>query len=132
MPYVKVAHEVDPKQKLIEEIGDISSLKVLHHQVLVAVYQRPRTAMLGGKTFHLADTTVAEDRFQSKVGLIVAMGPTAFANTGEWKWDEEFNIHDWIVFPPSSGWNVTVNGVLCRMLPDTGVKMKSPDPDMIY
>lgn len=129
---MKINHEVDPKQKLIEEIGDLSEISVQHHLVLVAVYQRPKTALLGGKTFHLTDSTVDEDRYQSKVGLIVAKGPKAFTPNAEWTWEEEFNVHDWIVFPPSSGWNVTVNGVLCRLLPDSSIKMKSGDPDRVY
>jgi hypothetical protein len=133
MAYIKINHEVDPKQKLIDEIGDISGSKILNNQVLVAVYQRPEKTTLGGREWHIANQTLSEDKYQSKVGLIVSYGPTAFQDPeGVWFNGVNIDLHDWVVFPPSSGWNVTVNGVLCRLIDDVRIKIVPPDPDIFY
>jgi len=133
MPYVKIDHKVDPKEKLLAEIGDLSDITVFNNNILVAVYQRPTTVTLGGKEFHLADKTVEEDRYQSKVGLVLKMGPTAFNDPdGQWFQGVEVKEHDWIVIPPSAATSMIVKGVLCRLMADTQVKMHVSDPDAVY
>jgi co-chaperonin GroES (HSP10) len=123
-------HETDPKQKILEEIGDLSNIEILNNQILCAVYVRPTKTKSG---LYLADQTTAEDRFQGKVGLLIGMGPSAFQDeSGQWFADSSFKLHDWLVFRPSDGWNVTINGVLCRMLSDTQVKMRIPAPDVVW
>ena len=130
MPAMQMLHETDPKKSLLDAIGDVSAVEILNNQVLVAVYIRPKKTKSG---IYLADQTTDEDRYQSKVGLIVAKGPTAFdPNAGEWFSGVEFNMHDWLVFRPSDGWNITVNGVLCRMLADTQIKGKIDQPDRVW
>jgi hypothetical protein len=44
----------------------------------------------------------------------------------------KIELDDWIVFRPSEGWAITVNGVLCRMLDDTSVRGKIDVPDKIW
>lgn len=123
-------HETDPKQKILEEIGDLSDIEILNNQILCAVYVRPTKTKSG---LYLADQTTAEDRFQGKVGLLIGMGPSAFQDeSGQWFADSSFKLNDWLVFRPSDGWNVTINGVLCRMLSDTQVKMRIPAPDVVW
>jgi co-chaperonin GroES (HSP10) len=130
MPYAPMMHEVDPKNKILEEIGDISKFEVFNNQILVAVYIRPQKTKSG---IYLSDKTTDEDRFQSKVGLIVARGPDAFKDeTGEWFNGVTIGNHDWVVFRPSDGWNVTVNGVLCRMMQDVQVRARVSHPDVAY
>lgn len=133
---MKINHEVDPRQKILDELGDISGLKITNNNVLVAVYQRPTTTMLGGKTFYVADKVMDEDRYQSKVGMIVAHGPTAFNDpTGEWFQGVEYKLHDWIVTPASAAYSMMVHGVMCRLVPDTSIKMKVDipnDQDTVY
>ena len=123
-------HDIDPKQKILEAIGDLSNVEILNNQILCAVYVRPPKTKSG---LYLADQTTAEDRFQGKVGLLIGMGPSAFQDeSGQWFADSSFKLHDWLVFRPSDGWNVTINGVLCRMLSDTQVKMRIPAPDVVW
>tara|TARA_R110000868_G_scaffold87298_8_gene244321 strand:- start:2704 stop:3081 length:378 start_codon:yes stop_codon:yes gene_type:complete len=123
-------HEVDPKKKLIDEIGDISNFEIFNNNILVAVYQRPAKTKSG---LYLTDKTTEEDRFQSKVGLLLKVGPRAFEPNAEgWFDGVEFNLNDWIVFRPSDGWTVTVNGVLCRILSDTQVRGRSDQPDRVW
>lgn len=136
MPYLKVEHEIDPKQKILDELGDIEGkIKLTNNQVAVVVYQRPNTAVVGGKTFFLADDTLKEDQYQSKVGLIVAKGPTAFQSSPEWVFAEDdsiFELHSWVALPPSAANSIMINGVLCRLCQDTVIKAWVADPDCIY
>lgn len=136
MPYMKINHEVDPKDKLLADIGEITdAIKLTNNNVLVAVYQRPTTTMLGGKTFYVADKVMDEDRYQSKVGLIVAVGPTAFAKADDWQFlgeDGDFKLHDWVVLPAAAAQSMMVNGVMCRICPDASIKAWVGDPDLAY
>lgn len=134
MPHIKMTHSVDPKQSIIDAIGDISDLKVLHNHVIAAVYIRPEKTSSG---IYLPDTHRDEDKFQSKVGLIIAFGDKAFQEpTGVWDWGD-IKLHDWIVFRPSDGWNLSIRGkdggsVLCRRLQDTSIEGVIKDPDMVW
>jgi co-chaperonin GroES (HSP10) len=123
-------HEVDPAKKIIEEIGDLSKIELFNNQILVGVYIRPQKTKSG---LYLSDKTTEEDRFQSKVGLLLKLGPRAFeANDEGWFDGEKFNLNDWLVFRPSDGWSITVHNVLCRILTDTQVKMRVPNPDEVW
>ncbi len=130
MPHMTMEHEVDPKKKILDEIGDISTFEIFNNNILVAVYQRPAKTKSG---IFLTDKTTEEDRFQSKVGLLVKMGSRAFEPNDEgWFDGVKFELSDWITFRPSDGWNITVNGVLCRMLSDTQVRGRSKHPDEVW
>lgn len=130
MPFMLMEHEVDPAKKIVEEIGDLSKIELFNNQILVGVYIRPQKTKSG---LYLSDKTTDEDRFQSKVGLLLKMGPRAFEPNDEgWFDGETFNLNDWLVFRPSDGWSITINGVLCRILIDTQVKMRIPNPDQAW
>jgi hypothetical protein len=124
-------HEVDPKEALLKQIGDsYKDFDIFNTQVLLAVYIRPEKTKGG---IMLANKTRDEDRYQSKVGLILKKGPSAFVDD-EGKWFNGLTISegDWLVFRPSDGWNLTINGVLCRMLDDTSTRMRIKHPDDVY
>lgn len=130
MKQLQMDHDGDPKQKLIDEVGDLSQIEIFNNQILAAVYIRPEKTKSG---LYLSDKYRDEDKYQSKVGLILKMGPSAFNDeTGEWFEGISFSNHDWVVFRPSDGWSVTVNGVLCRMLSDTQVKARIQSPDQVW
>ncbi len=130
MPYMIMDHEIDPKQKILDEIGDTSTFEIFNNNILVAVYQRPAKTKSG---IILTDKTTEEDRFQSKVGLLVKIGSRAFEPNDEgWFEGVTFKLNDWITFRPSDGWNITVNGVLCRMLSDTQVRGRQQYPDEVW
>jgi co-chaperonin GroES (HSP10) len=97
---------------------------------LVATYIRPQKTKSG---IYLTDKTTEEDKFQSKVGLLVKTGPSAFEENDEgWFQGEEFELNDWLVFRPSDGWSITIHGVLCRILSDTQVKGRVQNPDEVW
>jgi len=118
------------KDDLLSTIGDIKKFEVFNNQVLVATYTRPEKTRGG---IFLPEKAKDEDKYQSKVGLILKMGPSAFVDESQgWFKGVSINEHDWIIFRPSDGWQMLVNGVPCRMLDDTVVRGRLPDPDMIW
>ena len=129
MPQMMMDHDGDPRQKLLEELGDISEIELFHNQVLLAVYLRPTKTKSG---LILTDSHVDEDRYQSKVGLLVKSGPQAFEQDGNWFSGLNFADHDWLVFRPSDGWSITVNGVLCRIFDDINIRGRVPPPDAVW
>jgi co-chaperonin GroES (HSP10) len=132
MPQREMVHELDPKENLKSQIGDkIDDLEIYNNQILVAIYIRPQKTKTG---IYLPDSIVAEDQYQSKIGLVLTKGPSAFAvsEDSEWFKDIDVEVGDWIVFRPSDGWPVTINNVLCRMLDDTSVRGKVVHPDTIW
>jgi co-chaperonin GroES (HSP10) len=130
MSNIAMAHEKDPREALLKEVGDLSGVEIFNMQVLVAVYIRPEKTKSG---IILSDKTRDEDRFQSKVGLIVKKGPSAFVDDdGKWFSGLDIKEGDWIVFRPSDGWNVTVNGTLCRMLDDMSIRGRISHPDQVW
>lgn len=130
MPFMVMAHDADPRDEKLRELGDISGFEVSRNDVLVAIYMRPQKTKSG---IILTDQTVDEDRYQSKVGLVVGMGPSAFDEDYKAKFgDTVYELNDWVVFRPSDGWNITVNGVLCRMLDDTRLRGRVDQPDLVW
>jgi co-chaperonin GroES (HSP10) len=130
MPYVRMTHDVDPKKVILDELGDITDIELYHNQLLIAIYIRPEKTKSG---LYLSSQTRDEDKYQGKVGLVVKKGPDAFRDdTGKWFRDVSISEHDWVYFRPSDGWQVTVHGVLCRIIDDTDIRGRLPAPDVIW
>ena len=130
MPHMVMTHDEDPKDAILAALGDIEKFKVFHNEVVVAVYLRPEKTKSG---IFLPDSHRDEDRHQSKVGLVVKMGPEAFDDpNGNWFRDVNVKLHDWVVYRPSDGWSITVNNVLCRALKDVNIRGSIPHPDMVW
>lgn len=120
----------DSKESLRAEIGDISGMEIAHNQIIVAIYKRPERTKGG---IILTDNTRGEDEYQSKVGLVLAVGPTAFNDPeGQWSWPPNMGVGDWIYFRASDGWGVKVNGVMCRQMDDTRVRGRLDTPERIW
>ena len=130
MPAMIMEHHVDPAKALLDTIGDISNVEVFNNQLLVAVYIRPEKTKSG---ILLPGQTRDEDKYQSKVGLVLKKGPSAFEDTnGEWFKDVNINVNDWIIMRSSDGWSITVNNVLCRMIDDMNVRGRVDHPDRVW
>jgi co-chaperonin GroES (HSP10) len=127
---MQMHHEEDPKDKILKELGDISDVEIFNNQVLLAVYIRPEKTKSG---IYLSDKVKDEDRFQGKVGLLVKRGPAAFVDDGEWFSGMDFSeAKDWLIYRPSEGWQITVNGVLCRIFQDVDIKGRISHPDRVF
>lgn len=126
----------DPKGSLLNAIGDISGFEPFHNLILVATYIAPEKTKGG---IIRPDHTLAEDRFQGKVGLVLKAGPTAFK-------DDAVNHFggvsvtpgDWVIYNASDGYEMFFvdetrrAGTACRLLEDANVKARIDDPESIY
>lgn len=130
MAKMEMNHDVDPANRLLEDLGDVSNVELFNNNVLVAVYIRPEKTKSG---IYISNKTIDEDRYQGKVGLLVKTGSKAFSTeSDEWFKDVVVKHGDWLVFRPSDGWSINVNGVLCRIMPDVQVKGRIDSPDRVW
>lgn len=135
-------HDVDPKHAILAAVGDLSHIRLLHNQVLVATYIRPK-ATKGG--ILLPDSTRQEDEYQGKVGLVLRKGPLAFQDDATNAFHgQDVYVGDWIAYRQSDGWQVVLRGdsagtaapeswrkgeYHCRMLQDIDIKAVLTTPD---
>lgn len=107
-----------------------SGVELLGNRVLAAKYIRPDKTKGG---IILTDQAKTEDKWQGKVGMIVAMGPSAFVETdGKWFGGKAFKIGDWIMYRNSAGTDMEVNGVECKQLEDDSIIGRIDDPTRIW
>jgi co-chaperonin GroES (HSP10) len=129
MPFMVMEHEKDPRQDLLEKIGNIDDIEIFNNQVLCAVYVRPEKTKSG---IYVTQVSREEDKIQGKVGLILKKGEAAFADDGEWFSGVTFDLHQWVVFRPSDGWSITINNVLCRIIDDINIRGRVQHPDQVW
>jgi len=133
MPNAKMKHEKDPKQEILEQLGDISGYE-LNDEVLIATYKRPEKT-LGG--IIIAQSNLNEDMFQSKAGLVVKIGPNAYPPElmdveGQTPPYIPVKLYDWVVIRPSDGWALEVNFVHCRHVHPKFIRSRTPAPGMVW
>lgn len=130
MPPMKMAHAKDPRDELLNEVGDIQEVEIFNNQILCAIYIRPQKTASG---IILTEKYVDEDKYQGKVGLVLKMGPEAFIDeSGKWFKNLKIKVGDWVVFRPSDGWSVSINGKSCRILDDVAIRGRVKSPDIIW
>jgi co-chaperonin GroES (HSP10) len=130
MPYMEMDHEIDPRTKILDEIKSLDGVEIYNNQVLLAVYMRPTKTKTG---IILTDQYVGEDLYQSKVGLVLMKGPSAFVEKEElWFKDVNVNEGDWVMFRPSDGWQININGTKCRIMDDIHIRGKITNPDNVW
>lgn len=130
MPASLMEHVNDPADQLRAQIGNVSSIEILHNQILVAVYIRPEKTRGG---IILSDHTRNEDRYQGKAGLVIKKGPLAFVDDDANKFHgQNVEVGDWVFYRVSDGFPLILNGTLCRLLEEVHVKGKIPSPDVVF
>ena len=131
MPHMQMLHAVDPATEILERLGDsLNDIELFHGQVILAVYLRPTKTKSG---LILTEDYVGDDKYQSKVGLLVKKGPEAFNDaSGQWFSGVDIKLHDWLFYRPADGWGITVNDVLCRVFEDVSIKGRVAHPDAVY
>jgi len=130
MPPMKMAHAIDPVKEIQSKVGNLKDIELFNMQVLVGIYVRPQKTASG---ILLTDKTIDEDNYQGKVGLVLKTGPSAFVDeTRKWFNGQQIKVGDWVVFRPSDGWALSVNGKSCRILDDLSIKARIKEPDMIW
>lgn len=127
---MKMKHDADPAAELRAVVGPLDGIELFHNQILVATYKRPEKTAGG---IFLTDTARKEDEYQGKVGLVLKKGPLAFVDDASVKFaGQDVELGDWITYRASDGWALTINGVHCRMIEDSHIKMRVASPDQVY
>lgn len=127
----------NPTQALLDAAGNLADYEMFHNNVLVATYVRPEKTA-GGVL--LPDRSLAEDRFQGKVGLVLGWGPLAFKDDSVAKFGGvEIKVGDWVIYRPSDALEyfirdrrTTGDGLPCRVIEDSLIKGRVADPSLIY
>jgi co-chaperonin GroES (HSP10) len=126
----QLARAADPKKAIIEAVGDLTNVKVQKDLVLVGTFIR--NEMTSGGIIRPLDN-VKEDEHQGKVGLVLKVGPVAYAD-----WEDEATagndaiLHTWVIYQGTHSWPIQLNGVPCRMVPYDKLRMTIPDPTMVF
>lgn len=138
MPAMEMEHTIDPKQALLDKVGDLNDVEIFGSDVLVALYIPPEKTKSG---IILADSTREESRWQGKVGLILKLGTTAYVDEDGNKF-RDIKAGDWVVFRPSDGWPFQLNTmksriskesvVDCRVVNDIHIRCRVAHPDVVY
>lgn len=138
MATMAMLHEIDPREDLLRKIGDISHIRLMSNQVLVATYVRPEKTKGG---LILTAGTRKEDEWQGKIGLVIGRGPMAFVNDDRTDFKgQTVNVGEWIAYRQSDGWQLVLNGREkntneahggwhCRMLQDIDIRAVISSPD---
>src|SRR5256885_210970 len=101
---IAIATQADPRKALLDSVGDVSGFNLFGPRVLVATYVRPERTRGG---IILADRTLAEDRFQGKVGLVLGTGPLAFQDDNIAKFGgRKAEPGNWVVYRASDGFEM--------------------------
>lgn len=123
----KMAHDKDPAEVIRGEVGDLSTVEVMHNLVLLAVYKRPEKTAGG---IILTPKVQNEEIYQGIVGLVLKVGPGAFRDDGVNKFHgQAVKPGEWVCFRNSDAHRIAINGTMCRLIEDSLIRMKVGHPD---
>jgi len=129
MARMSMYHEVDPKHEIMDKFGDLADIDVFHNLILVATYLRPEKTKGG---LILTDKTRKEDEYQGKVGLVIKKGPMAFVDDDRIQFNgQNVEVGDWVTYRFSDGLPLEIDGVHCRLIEDSHVKLRVSSPDIV-
>lgn len=129
----RISQALDPKKGILDELkGAHEKYTLYDDDVLVATYIRPEKTAGG-----IIMTTRAkeEDRYQGKAGLLLKIGPAAFKydRTGQYSFEgDPPAVMDWVVYRPSDNWEISLNGVSCRVIRSSMLRGSIADPALIW
>ena len=136
------------KQQIFKDLGNMKDFELLDDDLLVATYVDSEVAASGkradGSSFVLykPQSSTQEARYQGKVALVVALGPTAFqyhANGQPYE-GKKVKVGDWVVIHPSDGREIFLKDpksagneyVACRRIHWSNILMRVDDPRRVY
>jgi co-chaperonin GroES (HSP10) len=118
------------KEMLLAMLGDMSAHRPHGNRVLVATYVT-RQRSKGGIIF--TDKRKDASRFEGKVGLVIAVGPTAFRYDGAYEWEgPKPEVGDWIWYRASDAAERFIKDVSCRTIEDDRIEGSTDDPAAIF
>lgn len=117
------------KNAILGAIGDLSGVDVMYNMVLLGIYIRPEKTAGG---IYRPASNVDEDIWQGKAGMVLKLGPNAFVDDGEYQFHgQKVNVGEWCVFKVGDAWSLEINKVPCRLVRDSGIKLKVKDPSIV-
>ena len=124
-----ISKATDPKQAILDFVGDLSGLEVIGDRVLVGIYMRPEKTSGG---IIRPDANKVEDVWQGKVGLVLKWGPDAFVDreSGE-LYDQSIKPGEWGVFFVGDGKPLEINKPPCRLVKHVNFVAKIKNPEMV-
>jgi len=126
----------DPRKAIWDALGQaIFQVHPSANWTIVATYIRPEKTAGG---IIRPDSTLQEDRFQGKVGLLVRKGPIAWRDPeGNTFGHTPYDVDDWVIYVPADGREFYLldskeRGVSCRWMLDQSIKGKVDSPEVIW
>lgn len=128
---IEYAEGEDPKQAVLNAIGDaLQSFECVYSNTVMLVTAPIKNRSKGGILY--TDPTKQEERFQGKVGLVVALGELAFNDPEIWpNEDTRALVGDWVFYRNADTHECKVNGISCRFIKDNLIIGKVSTPDAI-
>ncbi len=117
-----ISQAKDPKQAIIDAVGDLTNEVVLWDLVLIGIYIQPEKT--SGGIIRPLDV-VREDEFQGKAGVILKFGEGV---DNIWGLKEG----DWIASSVKDGLACHINGTSCRLVPYERIRLKLSDPSVVF
>jgi len=117
-----IAQADDPKQALIDNVGDLSKVKIFGENILVANYIGPEKTKGG---IYRTKETMAEYEWQGNAGLVLKLGD------GFEKDDEGELLHQWVMYGCNDGLRYHFRGVACRTISIDRIRQIIPDPSEV-
>jgi len=126
-----IESEIDVRTALLQQVGDISGLVVMHCQVLVATH--PGAKYHPGTKILRTDKDLLESQYQGTVGLVLKCGPGAFVDApGATFHRQSVKEGDWVLTRPSDGLQLYIRQVPCRLFDDINIKMIVTNPEIYW
>jgi co-chaperonin GroES (HSP10) len=125
MALTAMQHDRDPGEAILEAVG-ASLPRPTGYNILVGVYVRPEKTAGG---VYITPRTRDEDRYQGKIGLVLALGPEAYADDDRFPDGPWCRIGDWVMWKAHDGAGFELNGHPCRLISDDGVRAVLDGPD---
>lgn len=130
---LRVIQSSDPAQDIMDDVGEfIPHFRPVGAGVLLVMYERGNqkgggeVKTKGGIIVpNTATGALAEDKYQGKVGLVVALGPIAFTEDASHRWGDAVpQVGDWVLISIGDSYSFDLPGPRrARMVDDVNVKL---------
>lgn len=125
----RISTSDNPKQAILDVIGDLSGVEIMGDRVLIGTLIRPEKTKGG---IIRPDANKEEDVWQGKVGLVLKLGPDAFKDTSDYSFSRTIQVGEWCIYQVGDAWSLQVNHCPCRLVRDVNIRMVVKDPNIVF